>query len=130
VNFKINTNIAIIFSSLLVAVLLFVAILRGSSAGKDTAQATAVIGTAKNITTALDYFYSDQNRYPNVSEFGEQNIMLNYLNVFPVPNFISAVCQESFVYKKDSASTASLSFCLPKASGAYAQGWNVLSLNK
>ncbi len=112
------------------AVLLFVAILRGATAGKEVAQAVAVIGTAKNITDALDYFYNDQNRYPHVSEFGEQNIMLNYLNVFPAPNFVSQKCPESFVYKKESSTKATLSFCLSKASGNYAQGWNTLSLNK
>lgn len=112
------------------AVLLFIAIFRGASVGKDVAQANAIIGTAKNIVVALDYFYNDQNRYPNVSEFSEQNIMLNYLNVFPVPNFVSTVCQESFDYKKDNATKVSLNFCLPKASGAYGQGWNTLSLSK
>ncbi len=112
------------------AVILFVVIFQGVSAGKDNAQAGAVIGTAKSITAALEYFYNDQNRYPNVLEFNEQNVMLNYLNIFPAPNFISAVCPESFIYKKNSSSAASLSFCLPSKQGNFQKGWNTFNLNK
>lgn len=129
-NFKINTKIVIILGSLAVAVVLFTAIFKGTRAGKDTAQSSAVLQTAQNISTALDYFYSDQNRYPNVLEFSEQNIMLNYLNIFPLPNFVSERCTESFIYKKNSATAVSLSFCLPRDFGSYMQGWNTLSLNK
>lgn len=129
-NFKINTKITIILSSLIVAVLLFVAIFQGAKAGKDTAQADAIIEAAQNLSAGLEYFYNDQDRFPNVLEYGDQNIMLNYFNVFPVPSFVSSFCRESFVYKKNTSSGVSLSFCLPKEAGGYQKGWNILNFSK
>lgn len=129
-NFKINTKKIIILSSLAVAVVLFTTVFKGARAGKDAAQSDAIIKTVQNISIALDYFYSDQNRYPSVLEFDEQNIMLSYLNIFPLPNFVSELCPENFIYKRNSASVASLSFCLPRSVKPYAQGWNALTLKK
>lgn len=129
-NLNINTKTAIILGSLAVAVILFVAIFQGISTGKAIAQSQAIVKSAENITAALNYFYSDQNRYPNALEFGEQNVMLNYLNTFPLPEFTSSACTQSFSYKKNSATSVVLSFCLPRTFEQYQQGWNNVVLNK
>ncbi len=112
------------------AVILFVAIFQGVSVGKNTAQAVAIVEMVKNISTGLDYFYNDQGRYPNLSEFADQNVMLNYFSSFPFQNFISNSCPESLIYKKNTASSVTLNFCLPVATGGYVKSWNTLSLNK
>ncbi len=129
-NFKLSQNTIIFLGSLTVAVILFVAIFQGVKAGKATAQANAVILVTQNFSAGLEYFYQDQNRFPNVLEFNEQNLMLNYFNVFPFPKFISALCTESFEYKKNSNTSVILNFCLPKSAGTYQAGWNTLTLNK
>lgn len=122
-----NQKFKFTIGSLCVAVVFLWAVVTGSSAGQATAQAQIIAGTGKEVFNALQYFYSDQNRYPSAVEFSDQTVMLNYLTNFPLPDLPSANCSESFVYKRADNNNFSLNFCLPRAFGAYSAGWNTVA---
>ncbi|HYV33435.1 MAG TPA: hypothetical protein VE973_01120 [Candidatus Limnocylindria bacterium] len=114
----------VIYSSLLVAVILFLAIFLGISSGKTSAQSQTVVKAAQNLAQGLKYFYQDQSRYPTLLEFSDKNIMLSYFSSFPPQDFVSGNCPQSFIYKIIGVSITQLDYCLPKGSGQYAAGWN------
>jgi hypothetical protein len=122
-----SQNIKQIFGSLCLAAVLLLAVLWGASSGQKQAQSDIIVQTAQNAGQAFKYFYQDQNRYPTALEFQDQNIMLNYLSGFPLPQFITPSCSQTFVYKNSSAAGYNFSFCLPTASSGYQAGWNTLS---
>lgn len=130
VNFHFSNKIKILLSSLIAAVVLLLAIVWGINNGKKIAQAKIIIQTSKNAVSALQYFYQDQNRYPTAVEFADQNLMLNYMSNFPLPDYPSSNCSQSFVYKRADAATYQLSFCLPTAEGGYQAGWNMMGNDK
>jgi len=127
VNFYFSNKIKILLSSLIVAVVLLLVIVWGVNTGKKIAQAKILIQTSKSAASALQYFYQDQNRYPTATEFENQNLMLTYFSNFPLPNYPSSACSQSFVYKRPDPATFQLSFCLPTAQGGYGAGWNTIN---
>ena len=128
-NFHFSNKIKILLSSLIAAVVLLWAIFGGLSQGQKISQSQIITQTAKNVAAALNYFYQDQNRYPSATEFADQNLMLTYMTNFPLPNYPSSSCSQSFVYKRADAGSFQLSFCLPTAEGSYQAGWNTISGN-
>ena len=116
-----------ILTVLLAAVILFLAIIKGLGAGQQAAEAQVEIQTAKNLASGFQYFYGDQNRFPSAVEFADSSVMAAYFNNFPPANFISANCNENFVYKNISDKNFQLDFCLPTAVGGYQAGWNVIN---
>ncbi|MDR3643008.1 MAG: hypothetical protein P4L74_05275 [Candidatus Doudnabacteria bacterium] len=126
---QISNKAKSIFGSLCLAVILLLIIFWAVGKGQKLAQADIIIQTAGQTQKALSYFYQDQNRYPSAVEFADQNTMLNYLNVFPLPEFASVSCPQTFNYNRTSDTSYTLSFCLPSASGTYKSGWNSLSGN-
>ena len=126
-NFYFSNKIKILLSSLIVAVVLLLVIVWGVNTGKKIAQAKILIQTSKSAALALQYFYQDQNRYPTATEFENQNLMLTYFSNFPLLNYPSAACSQSFVYKRPDPVTFSLNFCLPTAEGGYGGGWNTIN---
>lgn len=126
-SFYINTKIKTILGSLLAAVILLWAIVSGNANGKNLAQANAVVVASQNISSALMYFYKDQGRFPSPTEFAQSEIMLNYLSSFPLPQFVSKTCSETFVYKRTDPNAFVLNFCLPEGVGNYQKGWNSIT---
>ncbi len=108
------------------AAVLLLIIFWGINNGKVLAQAAVVESTGKSVSSALQLFYQDQGRFPSALEFSQQNVMLNYLTSFPLPEFVSQTCSQTFVYKRVSNSEFALSFCLPTATSGYNKGWNTL----
>lgn len=92
--------------------------------GQRSAQARQVVKDVNAITAALEYFYKDQNRYPAIGEFEEQNVMRQYLSNFPPQEFASGPCTESISYQNDFRDDYELRFCLPKGVKGYKTGWN------
>lgn len=121
VNFK---KIWLILSSLAAAAVLLLAILLGANSGRTAAQAQIIAQTASNLSSGLNYFFSDQNRFPTATEFSDQNLMLNYFSTWPPVDFGTGACSQSYIYKRVSANSYQLSFCLPQATGKFQQGWN------
>ncbi len=110
----------------LLSVLLVLLCLWGWSNGVKAGQSKRIIKDAKIMKDAFAQFHSDQNRYPATTEFEENTVMRQYLTNFPPQTFPSAVCQQTFDYYSATPQTYELRFCLPKATGGYKVGWNVL----
>lgn len=127
---KISKNVWLFLSSLAVAVILLWAIFSGTNIGKALAQTELVYNNAGSIASSLDFFYSDQNRFPTVPEFEDQNIMGNYFNSFPPAELASQNCSSSFIYKRISFTQYELNFCLPLSFSGYKKGWNRISESK
>lgn len=128
-NFHFSNKIKILSTSLIAAVVLLLAVVWGINTGQKIAQAKIVSQGSQAAIAALRYFYQDQNRYPSPEEFANQNLMLNYMSNFPLPNYTSSACSQSFVYKRPDPATFQLSFCLPTATGGYQSGWNIINGN-
>ena len=101
---------------------IWLAILNGSRGAKSR----QVVRDATSIAAALEYFYKDQNRYPAVNEFKDQNVMRQYLSNFPPREFASGVCDMSFEYANTFRDDYELRICLPKSVRGYRTGWNVI----
>ncbi len=113
--------------SLLAAVILFWAIHSGSDTGKNLAQASMVSQNAQFLAQGFDFFYQDQNRFPSALEFADNNLMNGYYANFPPLSFASQVCPESFIYKRPSAKSFEINFCLPAGFSTYSKGWNKIT---
>lgn len=120
---KILKIIGIVLLVLLTIFLLWRAVVNG----QRSAQARQVIKDAGAITQALEYFYQDQNRYPAIGEFNDQNVMRQYLSNFPPQEFANGLCERSFDYVNTFRNDYELRFCLPKGVRGYNTGWNTIS---
>lgn len=119
---KILKIIGVVIAVILLALLLFWAF----SSGQKAAQSRQIIKDSKTIVNALEYFYQDQNRYPSINEFNDQNVMRQYMNNFPPQQFPSSGCEQSFEYQNSFRSDYELRICLPKAQSSYRVGWNAI----
>ncbi len=115
---------------LLAAVLLLCASWWGYSSGRSAAEAKTVVADAGQIARALDLFYSDQDRFPTVAEFDDQNVMSHYIDRFPPQSFASKTCTSTYRYQRVSSRSYQLLFCLPAKSGNYQKGWNKIGKSK
>ncbi len=114
-------------SGVLVAiVVLALLLLWAYSSGQKAGQSRQVIKDAKTITAALEYFYKDQNRYPAITEFNDQNVMRQYMDNFPPQQFTDSVCDKTYDYQNAFRADYELRICLPKAQGNFKTGWNVI----
>lgn len=117
-----------LFGSLISAAVLLLAVFWGMSKGQTLAQAQTVLAAAQNAQQALQLFYRDQDRYPTAVEFSDKATMLNYFSEYPLPELPSKTCPQSFNYTRVDFSHATLSFCLPAATGGENFGWNSINL--
>lgn len=124
---QISKQLKLTLSSLIVAAVFLIVLTQGWSAGKNMAEAEAIITASREAVKGLKFFYQDQNRYPSPVEFENPEVMLNYFNVYPLPQYVSKTCAQSFAYRRNSAESFQLNFCLPVATPGYAKGWNNLN---
>lgn len=109
---------------IILAVVLFFMFSSGISSGKSLAQSENIVRNTNELEKALDNFYKDQNRFPTAEEFADKNIMGQYLSIFPIQEFSSAVCSQTYLYKRLSAGSYQLNICVPKAALGFRAGWN------
>src|SRR5690348_15740443 len=101
---------------LVAAVILLVVVLKGSSTGKLQAQSQIVSSNASVLADGLNYFYSDEERYPTADEYQSNSaMMLKYFSGFPPAAIPSKNCPSSFSYQHPSYGSYKLSFCIPLA---------------
>ena len=122
-----SKNFRTLSAVIFVAAVLLLAAFSGINKGKQLAEAQTVEQTARNLFSALQFFYHDQERYPTALEFEDRHIMLNYLNNFSLPVFSSKICSQNFFYKRASLNGFQLSFCLPAPVKSYSAGWNTIN---
>lgn len=115
-----------IIAVIIMTVFLFVILIWGGINGYGQAKADAIVLNSNTLAQGLQYFYTDQNRYPTLQEFADNNLMLNYFNPFPPKQILSTNCKQNFVYKTGSYQSYELAFCLPENHGKFIKGWNSL----
>jgi hypothetical protein len=129
--FQLPKQITRILTVLAAAVILLLVIFGGWAKGKNQAQATLGLSNAQEIAKGLQYFYSDNNRFPSAAEFQDnRNLMLNYFSSFPPADIPSAQCPQNFSYQRPTPVTFKFNFCLPSAQGDFSAGWNQLTESK
>ncbi len=107
-----------------VAVVLLWTFLGAIGSGKAKAKAQAILETKEQIIKSLDYFFSDQDRYPTAEEFADRNIMGRYMSSFPAAEYPSKNCSQTFLYKRPESSGYQFYFCLPAKHDGWGKGWN------
>ena len=94
------------------------------NSGRTQSKMKLVLKNVESISTALEYFYSDQDRFPSVLEFQNKNVMEIYLDSFPPTEVVFKNCQQSLEYKRPKINSYELYFCLPKKVDGFKAGWN------
>ena len=117
-------KIILVFASL---GLMLISVTLGMAKGKKIAQSRLVVQNFKALNSALQYAYSDMDRFPQATEFSNADLMKNYITPFPLPEFVSGTCPQNWVYRRISQSSYELNFCLPQADEEYSAGWNKFS---
>jgi len=110
----------------ILAICLLLAVFNGIAKGKALAQSRLTRNNAAALAKGLDFFYDDNKQFPTALEFSDPELMLRYFNIFPPTEFPSAACQESFDYKRATADSYQLNFCLPTPVDGYQAGWNTI----
>jgi len=112
---------------IVVAVILFYGVYRGINNGILAAQSEVVLANARTIVKGLDYFYSDQNRYPSQEEFANTNLMLAYISGYPPVNIGAGACATgagNYGYHSLDFKRYELNFCLPASFEKFPAGIN------
>ncbi len=117
---KIVPRLATCLSLIILVSLIFI----GLGRGRALARAIVTFENAKQIKLAVNYFFSDNNRYPTVSEFSDPAVMNSYLSNFPAALPASPLCPQSFAYKQLAPNSYQLNFCLDAGTKGYSKGWN------
>lgn len=115
---------------LLLAVILLWEIVAGMQSGKNLAQARVIVSNAGQISQGLEYFFSDQDKFPKPIQFHDRNLMINYFSAFPPQEFLSKVCSKTFQYQQLAEKAFELDFCLPIALQNNHSGWNKITISR
>ncbi len=117
---RIGQNISITFLTVFVVTLLA----WGAWNGVRAARSRTILNNAKAMTQGFAHFYTDQQRYPSIVEFQDNNVMRAYITNYPPQEFISGACAKNFEYLNPSAKSYELRVCLPEGVDGYRTGWN------
>lgn len=129
--FSIPKKVVQLLTVLAAAVVLLLSASTGITAGKNRAQASAVLANVASLTKGLQYFLGDNGRYPTAAEFqSNRDLMLNYFSVFPPTQLPLGKCPSSYSYQRPSSQTFKLQFCLAASWNGYNSGWNQFTENK
>lgn len=111
------------FGVLFVVVIVLITVCSyGFFAGRALARSELVVGQTRSIMRALNYFASDQDRYPGEAEFVDPGIMRTYLSAMPVTHVPSQECPQPFTYETFDRKNFTIVFCLPRAFDAWTAG--------
>lgn len=110
-----------------VVMIFVVVIVWGVFNGIKAARSKSILNDARTITTALQYFFEDQDRYPTGLEFTDDNLMAPYLSNLPAQEFPDNRCTQSFNYSNPFPRQFQLDVCLSKGIGSANVGWNLYS---
>jgi type II secretory pathway pseudopilin PulG len=105
---------------------LVLGIFSGVSSGKDQA-------TYKNLATisnALQFYYSDQDRYPSETQFNDQKILVPfYTSAVSKPVNAEGVCKnfDNFIYTQQAPSNFQIDFCLEQGVNGLSRGFHSLT---
>ena len=121
----VSGNFKVYFTAVLLGAVFIILGVWGAASGKARARSELVVNQAGAIANSLDFFYSDNGRFPTADEFYTSDIMLNYLNRYPqASDAVSETCPQTLAYSRPNLSNYVLNFCLASGSGGYKKGWN------
>lgn len=107
------------------AIVGFVLVFFGILNGKKQAKSALILNWVSEETLALEYFYSDNNRFPTADEFARPEVMENYYVKAPEEvNIQTEQCPEILRYTRPRPENYELYFCLPRAQEGYNLGLN------
>ncbi len=101
-------------------------IFRGVTWGKDKATYKDV----QTISSALQFYFSDQDRYPTATQFNDQKVLVPfYLSALPAPENVGGACSSSdqFIYTQSQPANFTLQFCLQRVSYRLDAGSHLLT---
>ncbi len=101
-------------------------IFSGVAQGKDR----ATYENVETLNNALQYYFSDQDRYPTAAQFNDQLILLPlYMSAMPEPKNASGLCEDykKFEYAQKNSKSFELKFCLRKGTKGLSKGSHVLT---
>lgn len=111
---------------LIAAFILFIlAIIFGIMSGRWSAKANADYQNVMHLNAALNYYFSDQDRYPSADEFYNQKILVpQYLTSMPIVAGTGGVCAgyDQYFYSQSEPARFSLKFCLLKPVASLSKG--------
>lgn len=108
---------------LTVVLILFVtACSYGFLAGRALARSELAVEQTRSIMRALNYFFSDQDRYPGQAEFVDPGVMRTYLSAVPVTEVRSKECPKPFAYETFDRKSFTFSFCVARGYGSWSAG--------
>lgn len=112
---------------IIVVIVLIFCVRWGFSAGRDIARTKITAANVASIQRGLDFFYSDQSRYPSISEFENLDYMKVYFDNFPPQNFKYELCSPHYAYTTFRQLSYQLDFCLPRSKGNLVKGKNTIT---
>ena len=130
VDLQMKKSIGMSITVLLLTVILLWEIVSGMKSGKNLAEARVIAANAGQISQGLEYFFSDQDKFPKPIQFQDRNIMINYFSAFPPQEFPNKGCSKTFQYQQLAEKTFELDFCLPMAFQNSHSGWNKITASK
>lgn len=111
----------------IILLILFLTSFFGFRAGRDLAKSTLTLQQVQGVLQGLDYFYSDQDRYPSPTEYESKGVMAWYLSPIPVPGVVSKQCPTTITYDTFDERAFTLRYCLPRATAGQAAGAHQLT---
>ncbi len=113
----------------MVGLLFILIIFFGVQSGLRRAQSGTVLDNVTELNQAIDYFHSDNNRYPSAVEFASSASMGTYLEPFPPRQFVTDTCQQSYSYRYINQQSYELSYCVSADVRGITEGSHVLTNN-
>ncbi|MBI3231962.1 MAG: hypothetical protein HYZ51_02685 [Candidatus Doudnabacteria bacterium] len=101
----------------------------GFGRSREQEESKMVYKNTLAIQSALKFFSNDYDRFPSAFEFGKTELMQSYFSSFPPKEFITDICQKTWVYGRPAASNYTLDFCLASGVEDLDKGWHKVSEN-
>lgn len=106
----------------LVLVLFITACSYGFLAGRALARSELAVDQTRSVMQALNYFYSDQDRYPGETEFANPGVMRTYISAMPLTQVLSKECPKPFAYETFDRKSFTFTFCVSRAFDEWSAG--------
>lgn len=94
----------------------------GFLAGRALARSELAVSQTRSIMQGLNYFFSDQDRYPGEAEFADPGVMRTYLSASPVTEVLSKECPKPFSYETFDRKSFTFTFCVTRGFDGWTQG--------
>jgi type II secretion system protein G len=80
------------------------------------------LADVRQIMTALELFFNDNNRYPTATENLQQLVSANYLGAVPAPLPGGTCTATTYPYTNPTSTSYTVTFCLEGPTGGFSAG--------